>query len=367
MANEQAPDRPDNDPAAQENAQKTPQEQGHDPQGQADNRVDDAENGADDGTESLLTNEELETLMAEPGSERHRAFRLLMDELSFRYEPMPRLEVVFDRVSQLMGTILRNMTSDNVDVMLEKIETVRFSQFVEATEGTCAYSIIKAREWDNYLLISLNADMIFSTVDVLMGGGSGRTEVETKERGFTSIERALVKKVVEVLLEAVTTAFEPVAPVSLHCERLETIARFAMITEPNNALITAEFTIGMESRGGKMIIAIPYATLEPVREQLQQTYRGEQIGGDSVWESHILSQLVSASVDVQIELEKKTILLSEIMAWKKGSVLTFTKEHSATFEALCGDVPLFECIMGQQNRRLAVRITRMFPQRGVQD
>jgi len=42
------------------------------------------------------------------------------------------LEIVFDRLVRLMTTSLRNFTSDNVEVSLDRITSVRFGDYMNS-------------------------------------------------------------------------------------------------------------------------------------------------------------------------------------------------------------------------------------------
>ena len=48
------------------------------------------------------------------------------------YERLPMLEVVFDRLVRLMSTSLRNFTSDNVEVSLDNITSIRFGDYLNS-------------------------------------------------------------------------------------------------------------------------------------------------------------------------------------------------------------------------------------------
>ena len=48
------------------------------------------------------------------------------------YERLPMLEVVFDRLVRLMSTSLRNFTSDNVEVSLDNIASIRFGDYLNS-------------------------------------------------------------------------------------------------------------------------------------------------------------------------------------------------------------------------------------------
>ena len=47
------------------------------------------------------------------------------------YERLPMLEIIFDRLVRLLTTSLRNFTSDNVEVTLDSITTIRFWRIYE--------------------------------------------------------------------------------------------------------------------------------------------------------------------------------------------------------------------------------------------
>ena len=46
------------------------------------------------------------------------------------YERLPMLEIVFDRLVRIMSTWLRNFTSDNVEVGIDNIVSLRFGDYL---------------------------------------------------------------------------------------------------------------------------------------------------------------------------------------------------------------------------------------------
>ena len=89
------------------------------------------------------------------------------------YERLPMLEVVFDRLVRLMSTSLRNFTSDNVEVSLDSIASIRFGDYLNSIPLPAMISVFKAEEWDNHGLITVDSGLIYSIVDVLLGGRRG--------------------------------------------------------------------------------------------------------------------------------------------------------------------------------------------------
>ena len=70
----------------------------------------------------------------------------LINSALVSYERLPMLEIVFDRLVRLSTTTLRNFTSDNVEVTLESISSVRFGDYLNSIPLPAILSVIRAEE-----------------------------------------------------------------------------------------------------------------------------------------------------------------------------------------------------------------------------
>jgi flagellar motor switch protein FliM len=277
------------------------------------------------------------------------------------YERLPMLEIVFDRLVRLLSTTLRNFTSDNVEVSLDGLASLRFGDYLNSIPLPAMLSVFKVQQWDNYGLVVTDSALIYSVVDVLLGGRRGTAAMRIEGRPYTTIERTLVERLVGVVLSDMSNAFGPLAAVDFRFERLETNPRFAAITRLSNAAILARLRIDMEDRGGRIELLLPYATLEPVRELLLQQFMGEKFGRDSIWESHLAEELRHTEVSLDVLLDEQTMPLSSVIGLKVGDRIALGVPQGAPVRVACGEVPLFEGELGRRDNRLAVRITRELP------
>ena len=110
---------------------------------------------------------------------------------------------------------------------------------------------------------------------------------------------------------------------------------------------------------------IPYATLEPVRELLLQMFMGEKFGRDSIWETHLASELMVTDVDLSAVLDEMTVSLHEVLEWKVGSRILLNAPPDGTIELRCGEVPLFQGRMGRKGGYIAVRIEKELPKQDI--
>ncbi|MBT3557192.1 MAG: flagellar motor switch protein FliM [Rhodospirillales bacterium] len=311
-------------------------------------------------TTRVLNQDEIDSLLgfdddADDGSDRSGIQAILSSAL-VSYERLPMLEVVFDRLVRLMSTSLRNFTSDNVEVSLDNIASIRFGDYLNSIPLPAMLSVFKAEEWDNFGLITVDSSLIYSIVDVLLGGRRGTAAMRIEGRPYTTIERSLVERMVQVMLQDLSAAFEPLSPVTMRFDRLETNPRFATISRPSNAAIVARLRIDMEDRGGRLELLLPYATLEPVRELLLQMFMGEKFGRDSIWETHLAEELWMTEIDLEAVADEQIMKLGDIFNMGIGSRLMLGATPTSDVLMKCGDVPMYTGRMGRQGNSIAVQV-----------
>ena len=319
-----------------------------------------AEGAKGAATERILNQDEIDSLLGfdvgENETQDKSGIRAIINSALVSYERLPMLEIVFDRLVRLMTTSLRNFTSDNVEVSLDNITSIRFGDYLNSIPLPAILAVFRAEELDNYGLFTVDSNLIYSIVDVLLGGRRGTAAMRIEGRPYTTIERTLVQRMIEVIMADMCQAFEPLAPVSFTLDRLETNPRFAAIARPANAAILVKLRIDMEDRGGRIELMLPYATLEPIRKLLLQQFMGEKFGRDSIWESHLATELWSTRVEIDAILDEQLLPLNRIMKLEVGQTIMLNAGPDSPIELRCGGVPLLKGRMGRMGSSVAVRI-----------
>src|SRR6201985_2677306 len=318
--------------------------------------------GGKNGGERVLSQEEIDNLLGfsvgDVNVDDNSGIRAIIDSAMVSYERLPMLEIVFDRPVRLMTTSLRNFTSDNVEVSLDRITSVRFGDYMNSIPLPAVISVFKAEEWENFGLATVDSTLIYSMIDVLLGGRRGSSTLRIEGRPYTTIETTLVKRLIEVVMADAEQAFRPLSPVTFSIDRLETNPRFAAISRPANAAILVRLRIDMEDRGGNVELLLPYATIEPIRAVLLQMFMGEKFGRNEIWEGHLATEIGQAQVGVDAVLYEERLPLRRMMNLKVGDTLPLEIKTEALVAVRCGDVTLTEGRMGRVGARGAIRGTK---------
>lgn len=292
----------------------------------------------------------------------------ILDSGKVYSERLPILDVVFDRLVRLLTTTLRNFTSDNVEVSCTRLISVRFSDYLNAIPLPVLIGVFKAKQWDTPALLTIESQLVYSIVDVLLGGRkSAQTNLRGEGKSYTTIERNLVERLITVILSDFTTAFAPIYPVDFQYERLETNPRFAAIVHEKNVTMKISFKIEMDDRGGHFDILLPYSSIEPIRGILLQNFMGEKFGRDQIWENHLADKIREADVKLEATLPKEEFTLKEILQWKKGHRIFLSSTTQSPVHLCSQNHQLLLGRMGQKNGHIAVKVNDiLFGNKGEQ-
>jgi len=310
----------------------------------------------------VLSQDEIDALLGWEGEDeearRRSGLRALINSAVVSYERLPMLEIIFDRLVRLMTTSLRNLASDNIDVSLDQITSIRFGDYLNAIPLPAMIGVFRSEQLDNFGLVTIETNLIYSIVDVLLGGRRGTTTTRVEGRPYTTIERELVTRMIEVVLHDASQAFAPLTPVKFKLDRIETNPRFAAIARPPNAALLVQLRLDMEDRGGRLELLLPYATLEPIRKLLLQQFMGEKFGRDNIWEGHLASELWRTRVEVRAIMDDIKAPLKTVLNLKVGDTLMLNAPAEAPVVLKCGPMALTTARVGRLGQSVALRVDK---------
>ena len=100
------------------------------------------------GQARVLNQDEIDSLLGFDADSDRTAetsgIQAIVNSSLVSYEKLPMLEVVFDRLVRTMSTSLRNFTSDNVEVSLDNITSIRFGDYLNSIPLPAMLTVFKA-------------------------------------------------------------------------------------------------------------------------------------------------------------------------------------------------------------------------------
>jgi len=105
-------------------------------------------------------------------------------------------------------------------------------------------------------------------------------------------------------------------------------------------------------------LLLPYATIEPIRELLLQSYMGEKLGRDHIWEGHLASEIWQAKLDIDAVLHETEMPVKKVLDLKVGDTLVFDVRGDPLVTLRCGDMLVTQGRIGRMGDNMAIEIAK---------
>ncbi len=310
-----------------------------------------------DEVDALLkgVNGEAEAAPAEAPAGGVRSYDIARQERIVRGR-MPTLDVINDRFARLMRIAMFNFMRRNPEISVGGVRVIKFGEFVRNLVVPTNLNIVQLKPLRGSALFVFDPSLVFSIIDSLFGG-SGRVHTRVEGRDFTLTEQRIIQRLLAVVIEAYQTSWSPVYPLTFEYVRSEMHTQFANIATPNEIVVVTTYPIELGSGSGQLHICIPYAAIEPIRDQLASSTQGDHMGPDKRWLRMLSKQVQVAEVELKVNLASIPLRVSQLLGMKVGDVIGF--DPPDTVSAQVDGVPIFECRYGVLNRQYSVKIERV--------
>lgn len=255
---------------------------------------------------------------------------------------MPTFEVINERFAREMRSSLSSILHTTVDISSENLDTIKFSDFGRSLPVPTSLHVFRMEPLRGHALLVLESQLVFNLIDTFFGGkGMGKAKIEGRE--FTPIEEKMIKKVVQSCLCDLETAWAPVEPVKTHLVRSEVNPQFATIVLPTDLVIVAKFEIELEQAAGMLILCMPYAMIEPLRNKLTAGFQAEVEDVDYTWVKRMKEIILESHVEMQVMLGSTEITGEKLLSLKPGDIIQLDQDAA---DPLMAKIEGFEKITG---------------------
>ena len=174
-----------------------------------------------DASEGALSQDEIDSLLGFGETEEtpKKGLEAILYRSRDNYEKFPMLEVIFDRFSRSVSSAMRSFTGEISEINVENITSIRFEDYMNSIPLPSMLSVFQAVEWENLGVMTIDSSLVYSMIDILLGGGKGDKNFRIEGRPFTVIEQDLIKSFSRVIFEEMSNAFTPVTTVSFKIGR----------------------------------------------------------------------------------------------------------------------------------------------------
>ena len=275
---------------------------------------------------------------------------------------LPTLEMINERFARTWRVGLFNLLRRSADLSVRGIDLVRFGEYMHSLQVPTNLNLVKMKPLRGTAIVMFEPRLVFTVVDNFFGG-AGKYPAKIEGREFTPTEMRVIQLLLKQTFADLVDAWAPVMPVEFEYLNSEVNPHFANIISPRDYIVVSRFHVELEGGGGELHIALPYAMLEPIREQLDAGMQSDRIEKDESWTHAMRIQLQDAEVELSSAIARRQITLRELCGLRVGDVIPI--DLPATVQLQVEQMPLFSGEFGIHNGNNAIKVTQVHAARTI--
>lgn len=323
---------------------------------------------------NILTKEEIEALLSavfegriDPEKELARqegeavAYDLFSTDSGKGY--VPNLDIIYDGFIRYSRISLSNRLRKIVELKKIGARAYKFDDFLQTLPSPVCMAIFKLDPLKGAALITMDSNLVFIFVDSILGG-SGKPSLPGGSRMFTSIELRLVEKIVKDILVDMEKAWAPLQATHMSLLKIESNPRLVNIVPPEYQVVIMTLEIQVEDSVGQITFAIPYMTIDPLRDKLKAGSQFDMMAVDPQWSFRLVNDLMETPLDLTVEMGTAVITLDELLNLAPGDTIILDKPDPNELLVKLGEVPKFMGLPGIRRGNKAIQISTILGKKG---
>ncbi|MDP2828828.1 MAG: flagellar motor switch protein FliM [Sulfuricellaceae bacterium] len=269
---------------------------------------------------------------------------------------MPGLELINERFARLFRIGLFNFIRRSAEISVGPVRVMKYSEFIRNLVVPTNLNLVHMKPLRGTGLFIFDPNLVFLVVDNLFGG-DGRFHMRVEGRDFTPTEQRIIQNMLNVVFEEMQKCWHPIFPVEFEYVRSEMNTQFANIATPSEVVVVTTFNIELGSGGGDFHVCLPYAMIEPIRDQLYSSMQGERLEVDERWTKLFTKQIQVAEVNLVATLGEAPVTLGQILNMQAGDVISLDIPEAIVAEV--DGIPILECKYGVLNGQYALKVNKI--------
>ncbi|RMG97477.1 MAG: hypothetical protein D6705_08645 [Deltaproteobacteria bacterium] len=311
-------------------------------------------------TEPVLTRDEIEALLelrsdrVEAGAAVRPVDLLAADR--FLHDLVPLLDVGFGRAASAATRVLTTLLGATVDVSAEATEllTGRGLYDVLAPAPTLLALRCVRGQAHGHAVLAVDATLTYLLIERVFGNPKSDDGFRILERPPTRLERRMLQRNLEPLVDAVDAALEPRAYFGFEVVTVESSPDLLPGLSADVTVVHAPFSVAFGDRFASFSLALPAPLLEPLRERVQPQM---PLTSDET----LAAVLPSVEGTVVAELGATRMTVADLTNLRVGQILRLDRGPGDETLVYVEGRPKFSGIAVSDDGAIAVELTRRHP------
>jgi flagellar motor switch protein FliM len=260
---------------------------------------------------------------------------------------MPTLDSINERIATGFAKALGGRLRLELRIASSPAVLMKFAEVTGTVADQTVTGVLSLGAGHGLALVVIEGALTRGMLGAALGDRSAAASAAGADQRseLTNVEKLVLKHMLSIMADGMAVAWDGVLAFKPVVLRFESDPRMAIIATPSDVAILCSFEV-TGSIEGKLLLAIPYAAVEPAKKLLTSPPR---LGGqrDARFSQALAREIEAVEVELRVEIGHRTLQLGELLELKAGDVITLNTSEGSP-------LPVF--VQGRQKMTASPRV-----------
>ena len=299
---------------------------------------------------------------AEFDDSEHKSYKLYNFRRpdKFSKDNLRALRDIHREFSKAISLVLSGYLRMRVEIEIVSVDQLTYEEFVRSMPSPISVGVFEFEPLSGQILLGISFEVLSCIVNRMLGGIG---TVDTQARDLTDIEKALAKKVINIILQSLEDSWNTIIPVTGKFISLDDNYQSIQVATAGEivALLTFEVQIAGKHYG-LFSICFPYPVLETVLGHLstQHIFQTKGLVASNDERLKMISKLNSSNVDLRVQFGSCEITLDDFLQLTEGDIIKLDNKVQDDLIVRVNGQKKFFARPGTIKNNICVKITEVY-------
>jgi len=278
----------------------------------------------------------------------------------FSKDNLRALRDIHREFSKAISLILSGYLRMRVEIEIVSVDQLTYEEFVRSMPSPISVGVFEFEPLSGQILLGISFEVISCIVNRMLGGIGA---IDPQSRELTDIEKALAKKVINIIIKSLEDSWNAIVPVTGKFISLDDNYQSIQVATAGEivALLTFEVQIGGK-HFGLFSICFPYPVLETVLTHLstQHIFQTKGLVATNDERMKMISKLNLSLADVRVQFGTCSITLDDFMQLSEGDIIKLDNKIQDDLIVKVNGEKKFFARPGTLKNQVCVKITDVY-------
>ena len=278
----------------------------------------------------------------------------------FSKDNLRALRDIHREFSKAISLVLSGYLRMRVEIEIVSVDQLTYEEFVRSMPSPISVGVFEFEPLSGQILLGISFEVISCIVNRMLGG-VGAIDAQTRE--LTDIEKALAKKVINIIIKQLEDSWNAIIPVSGKFISLDDNYQSIQVATAGEIVALLTFEVQIQGKHfGLFSICFPYPVLETVLGHLstQHIFQTKGLVASNDERMKMISKINTSNVDVRVQFGQCSITLDDFLQLSEGDILKLDNRVQDDLIVKINGEKKFFARPGTLKDKICVKITDVY-------